>query len=1407
LHNLTAATQAVPLESYGGLVTLARPENVPEGASPRNYNMDYLVGSAQTRGPLENVYSFANSGSGPNPGDAVSASDGWGNPGNILTNDGNYAIATASGTAGALNVTEFAFDLPATATPTGVLVSVKGFANSAVLLQVQLLFAGVPVGVPKTLALPSSPGTITLGGFNDNWGTDLSRDAVNGTGFGVQISISSGFHVAQALLDFVTIQLGQTSANANFNFLTPFVAQDGSVKNVLLDADGNFWVEDVSNNPGVLTLAFDGVTANSFASAVNGPGVEYVAFNDLTSGSDVPRQVTPEWTDKISQVGPGAPPAFIASNNTAGAVPITGFSISSNIVTLEAVNSFTAGELVGTTGLTVADYLNGLSFTVLGTGLSGTQFEIEFTHADVGTTADTGTATPQTAYPVATITQPAPGFPGQVGFFDGIEQSSGPGSSNPGNVVTIYAANARAGHFPGEDPVLIAAFNSGQPVYVFVSGAPFGNGTFLVTSLGLAIPNFNGSSGERFFFTYTVPTTAFVAQGGSDASVTGQYQITAATLTTASPIPGAQVGNQITIVGSDVEAWNNTWTLTQALDSGALAITQTQSSGGIATYNYAVTSGVPPAAGQLVTVTGTLNGDGAFNVTDAVIATASGGTTGTFTIDTFSTTAALVSEEGQGTTAGTQFQFDPALTTLGTANSPIFGNATGGQVTLVGQSSQPIGSGTRQAVVFFITRNGYYTAPSPPVTFNTPDNTTSILVSNIPIGPPNVIARAIAFTEAGQNGVPGANFFFIPQNVVTTVFGVSTTATATVVFDNTSTTATFTFTDDVLLNATAIDIQGFDLFNLIELGDPGWIVSYDSRNFYGLCRNKIQNFLNLSFDGGYLPNGGGALSPLGWSALQTDGGRGTLLVSPVFGNSWYIQNTTGALASLTGFLYQSAYQDVYQVPILSANTAYSVRVTARIPSGNTTGTLAIDLANFNAGTGFGATFGIFTVPFAEMSTSMATFTGELLTTPFATVPAGVVLRVYGGSLANGADVEIDRIEIFPTAIPVLATTVFGSYANKLESVDAVTGPVEFISENQQPVNGAVVMYDTFYALKQGSMYSLQSSPNLEPAQWNEPEVAQRAGACGVNAFDFGEQWIVEASRNGLYLFEGGQPGKIMMEIFQVWNAINWNAGKSIWVRNDVPNRRLFVGVPLPTPNFWLPDAPANPAPTTPNVILMMNYQGCESGDAIKQSMQMHETMFGSLNAVDMRRKWSIWTVESPYAAAVSSSGQVGFVNGEVNILDGEMRFCNGIASSKVYRLSQDLAPDAIPTDDGAAYKSLYTTYGYVNVSKAAQWPLLGMFRKLWKYMTHQISGAGNLKVRLLPNVLLGPEESTTAGYFPWTLPGGFDLTDPCVKIREAPLNFAATRTFVELSTTGRMDISNLVMTGTKHPHTQLTGQR
>lgn len=90
---------------------------------------------------------------------------------------------------------------------------------------------------------------------------------------------------------------------------------------------------------------------------------------------------------------------FINSNNysvpaisftrTPVTLSITGFSITSNIVTFDCNNTYTAGQQVYVTGLSTGTYLNNTVFTV--NTSTGTTFTAGFNHANVAHTTDSGT--------------------------------------------------------------------------------------------------------------------------------------------------------------------------------------------------------------------------------------------------------------------------------------------------------------------------------------------------------------------------------------------------------------------------------------------------------------------------------------------------------------------------------------------------------------------------------------------------------------------------------------------------------------------------------------------------------------------------------------------------------------------------------------------------------------------------------------------------------------------------------------------------------------------------------------------------------------------------------------------------------------------------------------------------------
>src|SRR5208283_2107876 len=574
--------------------------------------------------------------------------------------------------------------------------------------------------------LPPASGTVTFGGATDLWGTFFSTDRINAVTFGVRLTllVSEGFTAATGFVQNVQIAVSVNTGLQTMQPLDTFTDQNGMRYNLVLDQGGNLWVESLDTAPNALTLSRNGIAPGSMAVAIQGEGVQYLAFVKplIPGGSDMPLQWTPNYADRITQVGPGAPPSFApiqASTNT---------------------------------------------------------------------------------FPIATITQNPPNSditdPGHISV---LQQSSGPNSTSPGVVLTVFYSPSFYGGSPhpeAQDLTLVNAFNSGQAVYAYISGAPFGNGTYLVTGVGnIQPPN---TDHFRYYFTVNVPTSNY--QQAIEAA--GQYQLSVATMTMVHPVPGLAVGNQVTISGATPSAWDSTWTITQALNSGVLEITSASVTAGVATYSFTVISGAPPVAGQLVTITNVINDNNLLNGTNLTIAssTAQGGTvstsgtavtwvsgaqftpltggetieiggtdyviatvnsatsitlttsagtqtgvlyfsgtllSGTFTIGTSApnTSGTPPPEQGQATTAGTIFTFDPGVNVVGTLTSPIYGNTTvGGTLTYVAATSQLISPGTKQGSVFFVLRDGSYTFPAPPVTFAVPENTTGIAVTQMPIG-------------------------------------------------------------------------------------------------------------------------------------------------------------------------------------------------------------------------------------------------------------------------------------------------------------------------------------------------------------------------------------------------------------------------------------------------------------------------------------------------------------------------------------------------------------------------------------------------------------------------------------------------------------------------------------------------
>jgi len=652
----------------------------------------------------------------------------------------------------------------------------------------------------------------------------------------------------------------------------------------------------------------------------------------------------------------------------------------------------------------------------------------------------------------------------------------------------------------------------------------------------------------------------------------------------------------------------------------------------------------------------------------------------------------------------------PSATTFTYTQAAADSASGNGTATLVPQMT----AGIHKCVVIFKTRQGYLTAPSPPVTFTTVGGR-RIKLLGIPTGPVNITQRIIAFTVAN-----GASYFYTPLTIINDNTTVSTGGTV----------SNLDVVSDALLTA---QINVDYLFRLVELGECSWFIDYASRLFAGGERNHMNNWLNLTFDGGF----SAGTTPLGWTADATLGAGGLKdNTNFVWGDAYRI---TGDGATATrGLITQPAVKDINGVTLIAANTAYSVRARVMRSSGQTQGTLHVHLF----GTGVNTT-GL-QVTAAQASTNFAEFTATL-TAAIGAIPSDLVLRVFAdGTPTNGGFFVVDNIEIFPTNQPGNLSVVRGSRANDPESFDGVNGFMQVNVNDGQAIRACFKLRERLYFVKEHGLYVTQDDGVNEPSSWSISLVSSKVGTPSVNGVDVAEEWAIIANREGLYIYWGAEPVKISQEIQPTWDSINWQFGHTLWVRIDTQAKRILVGVPI------------GAGVTSPNRVLMMDYRGLMNGEDIATRPPIHLTFSGKQIAFEKARKWAPWFITANAAALVERA------DGTAPMFLG-----NGAGNGKVYRLS-----DTQFSDDGAAINSYYTTYFFLH-HEAEQMFQLGSHRKLFTYLTQFVEGSGSLSLTAFA-------DSTSAS----SAQQPVSLSNPGLKDLEMPINVLAERVAFKVGTNG-----------------------
>ena len=579
-----------------------------------------------------------------------------------------------------------------------------------------------------------------------------------------------------------------------------------------------------------------------------------------------------------------------------------------------------------------------------------------------------------------------------------------------------------------------------------------------------------------------------------------------------------------------------------------------------------------------------------------------------------------------------------------------------------------ISPGVHQCSVIFVTRQGYWTAASPPSTW-TAAGGKMVSVTNIPTGPSNVVQRLLAFTASG-----GATFYQVPATMT--------------INDNTTTSLEVDFTDTILLSGVSMDY----LFSQIELPNQLGVVAYAERLFWWGERAKMDNWRNLSFDGGW--DASGNERPLGWTLDPSFGAGATREPNFVVWGDAYRIVADGVTAE-RGYISQNAITDAAGNPLLVQNTDYSVRARVARSANLDAGTLRVNAFSPTLGQiGQGIA-----VTAAQAATGFFEFTADLFT-PQTSLPVDLTLRVYADGVPgpSGESFYIDNIEIFATNAAQNASLVRASSTETPEGYDGVTGIQSIAENNGQGIRAAFTLRNNLYFVKERSLYVTASDGVNEPALWQVEEVSNQVGTPSAHGVGVGEEWVVIAGRSGLYYFDGSEPVKLSQEIQPTWDAINWQYGQRLWVQVDTQHKRILVGVPMG-------------AATQPNQVLTLDY-----------TEGLQDPLVAVLTTPERGRKWAPWTIAANCCALVERT------NGLAQIFLGTNN-----SSGKIYS-----PVEGQYSDDGVAINSFYST------AFLAATGLSG--RNLFGYLTGYVQGAGSL---LLSAVTPGSVGASSLGA--WTL--------------------------------------------------------
>ena len=246
---------------------------------------------------------------------------------------------------------------------------------------------------------------------------------------------------------------------------------------------------------------------------------------------------------------------------------------------------------------------------------------------------------------------------------------------------------------------------------------------------------------------------------------------------------------------------------------------------------------------------------------------------------------------------------------------------------------------------------------------------------------------------------------------------------------------------------------------------------------------------------------------------------------------------------------------------LEPGRRYGIRARVRNAGGAAAGDLKVILYTATSTGPARTMIATLTVPMSSTGPNWAIYESD--GSVDVTAMPDVAIEVYLNGVTAGKVVDITRVEVYDVEYKRGFSTLDISRVDDPESFDILLGRVTISPNDGQEIRDVFPLRGNLYIAKEQSLYVTQDN-GQEPAFWNNEIVSSTVGTPSVHGVGMGDGWVVIASRDGLYYFDGGAPQKVSQEIQPTWDLFDWTKGERLYCTVNTLTQTVIIGGPTST---------------------------------------------------------------------------------------------------------------------------------------------------------------------------------------------------------------------------------------------------